>query len=61
MQTDGPSDADVGKIIVDAAVETGVKHFVYSGLASASKIANGAISSKIFDGGHLDILRCRRR
>lgn len=61
MQTDGPSDADVGKIIVDAAVETGVKHFIYSGLASASKITNGAIRSKIFDGGHLDTFRSRCR
>lgn len=53
MDVDGPSDTDVGKIIVDAAVEAGVKHFVYSGLPSSSKITNGSVSSQIFEGWYL--------
>ncbi|KAF5662224.1 family 1 [Fusarium heterosporum] len=48
-QTDGPSEFDMGKIIVDAAAEAGVRHFVYSGLASASKVTGGAVPNTAFD------------
>lgn len=36
--------------MVEAAVEVGVKHFVYSGLASASLITNDEIPVECFDG-----------
>ncbi|RSL96840.1 hypothetical protein CDV31_013306 [Fusarium ambrosium] len=44
-----PTETQVGKWAVDAAVEAGVKYFVYSGLASASRITNGAVSCLCFD------------
>lgn len=47
---DGPNESDLGRVIVDAAVEAGVLHFVYSGFEGAHKITNGAISNKAFDG-----------
>lgn len=36
--------------MVEAAVEVGVEHFVYSGLASASLITKGEIPVECFDG-----------
>lgn len=49
-QPEGPSETDLGKIIVDAAVEARVRHFVYSGMESASKITKGAVPNKAFEG-----------
>lgn len=49
-QPEGPSETDLGKILVDAAVEAGVRHFVYSGMESASKITKGAVPNKAFEG-----------
>ncbi|KAF6804980.1 NmrA family protein [Colletotrichum sojae] len=37
-----PSETDIGKNIVDAAVEAGVEVFVYSGMASPKEITKGA-------------------
>ncbi|KAK7408689.1 hypothetical protein QQX98_009157 [Neonectria punicea] len=51
-QKDGPSETDVGKGLVDAAVEAGVKHFVYSGLTSASIVTKGEIPVECFDEKH---------
>lgn len=38
------SETQLGRIIVDAAAEAGVKHFVYSGMASVKDTTGGAIS-----------------
>ncbi|KAF4452726.1 NmrA-like family domain-containing protein 1 [Fusarium austroafricanum] len=51
-QKDGPTELDVGKVIVDAAAEAGVRHFVYSGMASASKTTGGAVPNQAFDMKH---------
>ncbi|KAH7011457.1 hypothetical protein EDB80DRAFT_891270 [Ilyonectria destructans] len=51
-QPEGPSETDLGKILVDAAVEAGVRHFVYSGMESASKITKGAVPNKAFEEKH---------
>ncbi|KAH7148454.1 hypothetical protein EDB81DRAFT_463608 [Dactylonectria macrodidyma] len=51
-QPGGLSETDLGKILVDAAVEAGVRHFVYSGMESASKITNGAVPNKAFEDKH---------
>ncbi|CAI6096893.1 unnamed protein product [Clonostachys chloroleuca] len=51
-QPDRPSETDLGKIIIDAAAEAGVQHFVYSGMASASETTNGAVPNKGFDEKH---------
>ncbi|KAK7430417.1 hypothetical protein QQZ08_002936 [Neonectria magnoliae] len=48
-QKDGPSETDVGKGLVDATIEAGVKHFVYIGLTSASIVTNGEIPVECFD------------
>ncbi|KAG8677413.1 hypothetical protein FPOAC1_003429 [Fusarium poae] len=48
-QPDGPTELDVGNRIVDAAAEAGVAHFVYSGMASASKITRGVVPARAFD------------
>jgi nucleoside-diphosphate-sugar epimerase len=44
------TEVDLGKIIVDAAVETGVEVFVYSGFNSAKTITKGKVSNIAFDG-----------
>ncbi|KAI8725404.1 NmrA domain-containing protein [Fusarium sp. LHS14.1] len=51
-QPGGPSETDLGKSIVDAAAEAGVRHFVYSGMASASEITGGAVPNKAFEEKH---------
>ncbi|KAJ3526654.1 hypothetical protein NM208_g11086 [Fusarium decemcellulare] len=51
-QPNGPNETDLGKIIVDAAAEAGVHHFVYSGMASASEITEGAVPNKAFEEKH---------
>lgn len=48
-QEDGPTELDIGKSLVDAAAEAGVRHFVYSGMASASETTGGAVPNKAFD------------
>lgn len=40
----------MGKIIIDAAIEAGVQHFVFSGMASASETTKGAVPNQAFDG-----------
>jgi uncharacterized protein YbjT (DUF2867 family) len=45
----GPTETDLGRLIVDSAAEAGVQHFVYSGMASAAKITEGAIPADAFD------------
>ena len=49
-QDGGPSETDLGKGLVDAAVEAGVRHFVYSGMASASETTGGAVPNQAFEG-----------
>jgi hypothetical protein len=49
-QSGGPSETDLGKSLVDAAAEAGVRHFVYSGMASASEITGGSVPNKAFEG-----------
>ncbi|KAH7255451.1 uncharacterized protein BKA55DRAFT_688467 [Fusarium redolens] len=51
-QEGGPTELDVGKSLVDAAAEAGVRHFVYSGMASASETTGGAVPNKAFDIKH---------
>ncbi|KJZ75357.1 hypothetical protein HIM_05283 [Hirsutella minnesotensis 3608] len=46
------TESDLGKSIVDAAFEAGVDVFVYSGLASASLLSQGATPSRLFDEKH---------
>ncbi|KAH7261984.1 hypothetical protein BKA59DRAFT_539634 [Fusarium tricinctum] len=48
-QENGPTELDLGKSLVDAAAEAGVRHFVYSGMASASEVTGGAIPNKAFE------------
>jgi nucleoside-diphosphate-sugar epimerase len=48
-QEGGPTELDIGKSLVDAASEAGVRHFVYSGMASASETTGGAVPNKAFD------------
>jgi uncharacterized protein YbjT (DUF2867 family) len=43
------TEVDLGKIIVDAAVEAGVEIFVYSGMASARESSGGKIPLDPFD------------
>ena len=44
------TEFDLGKIVVDAAIEAGVKVFVYSGFHSAKDITEGKIAVPAFDG-----------
>ena len=44
------TEADLGKLIVDASVEAGVEFFVYSGMASARESTKGKIPVVAFDG-----------
>lgn len=50
LQPRSPSEVDLGKSLVDATFEAGVQHLIYSGLASASKITDGAFPNRAFDG-----------
>ncbi|KAK7181672.1 hypothetical protein DPSP01_013199 [Paraphaeosphaeria sporulosa] len=43
------TEVDLGKIIVDAAVEAGVEVFVYSGFNSAREITGGKLGVEAFD------------
>ncbi|KAF5019130.1 hypothetical protein F66182_8866 [Fusarium sp. NRRL 66182] len=51
-QAGGLTELDLGKQLVDAAAEAGVRHFVYSGMASASETTGGAVPNKAFDAKH---------
>ncbi|CAM1500601.1 Fc.00g097630.m01.CDS01 [Cosmosporella sp. VM-42] len=51
-QAGGPTETQLGKGLVDAAAEAGVRHFVYSGMASASEITNGAVPNQAFEEKH---------
>lgn len=44
------TEVDLGKSIVDAAVEAGVEVFVYSGFNSAKEITGGKVANPAFDG-----------
>lgn len=48
------TEEELGKIIVDAAFEAGVQHFVYSGLTSAKLATNGEVPCITFDGLSID-------
>ncbi|KAJ6440256.1 NmrA family protein [Purpureocillium lavendulum] len=48
-QPGGLTERGLGKIIVDAAFEAGVQHFLYSGLASTTATTNGAITCRDFE------------
>ncbi|KAL6415619.1 hypothetical protein AUP68_02185 [Ilyonectria robusta] len=45
----GPPESAMGKIVIDAAMRQGVKHFVFSGLPEAKKLTNGEVSILSFD------------
>ncbi|WAO92333.1 NmrA domain-containing protein [Fusarium falciforme] len=45
----GPSEFEMGKIIIDAAVKSGVKHAVHASLPAASKLTNGKVPVLAFD------------
>ncbi|RSL75630.1 hypothetical protein CEP51_010688 [Fusarium floridanum] len=45
----GPSEFEMGKIIIDTAVQTGVKHAVHASLPAASKLTNGKVPVLAFD------------
>jgi hypothetical protein len=42
-QPDGPTEFDLGKIIIDAAAEAGVQNLVYSSGADTETLTNGEI------------------
>jgi uncharacterized protein YbjT (DUF2867 family) len=44
------TEVDLGKLVVDAAIDAGVEILVYSGLNSAKKITNGRVANPAFDG-----------
>lgn len=44
------TEVDLGKLIVDAAVQAGVEVFVYSGFNSAKEITGGKVANAAFDG-----------
>ncbi|KAH7355479.1 hypothetical protein BKA66DRAFT_575365 [Pyrenochaeta sp. MPI-SDFR-AT-0127] len=46
------TELDLGKLIVDAAVEAGVEVFVYSGFNSAKEISKGKVENRAFDEKH---------
>lgn len=46
------TEEDLGKIVVDAAVEAGVEVFVYSGMASATVSSGGKVPVDAFDYKH---------
>lgn len=45
-----PSETDIGKTVVDAAAEAGVRVFVFSGMESVEKMTGGKMSSLAFEG-----------
>lgn len=45
-----PTEFDMGKIIVDAAVTAGVRHVVHASLPYSSKLTDGQVSLISFDG-----------
>ncbi|KAJ5980898.1 hypothetical protein N7481_008196 [Penicillium waksmanii] len=46
---DGPSEFDMGKVIVDAAAEAGVQHVVFSSGPACTEMTNGKVSMKAMD------------
>lgn len=45
----GPPESEQGRIIIDAAIRQGIKHFVFQNLPAASKITNGEVPILSFD------------
>jgi uncharacterized protein YbjT (DUF2867 family) len=46
---DGPNEYDMGKIMVDAAAQAGVKHLVFSSAASCTEMTGGKVQMKAMD------------
>ena len=46
----GKREVDLGRNIVDAAVEAGVKVLVWSGMGSATEASRGKVAVDAFDG-----------
>lgn len=46
------TELDLGKLVVDAAVEAGVEVLVYSGFNSAKEISKGKVENRAFDEKH---------
>jgi len=44
------TEVDLGKIVVEAAIEAGVEILVYSGATSATKTSGGKVANPTFDG-----------
>lgn len=45
----GPTEFDMGKIIVDSAVQAGVKHLVFSSGPPCTEMTNGRVRMKAMD------------
>lgn len=46
----GPSEYELGKIIIDSAVEAGIGHAVHASLTAATKLTNCKVTVLAFDG-----------
>lgn len=46
-QPGGPTETDLGKLIVDAAIEAGVKHFIYSSFADSMALTNDTVHCRM--------------
>lgn len=52
------TEFDLGKNIIDAAIDAGVEVLVYSGLSSAKEISGGKVTSQAFDGVYIAAIGC---
>jgi uncharacterized protein YbjT (DUF2867 family) len=50
------TEIDLGKLIIDAAIEAGVEVFVYSGSNSAKEITKGKVANPAFEGMCISVL-----
>jgi hypothetical protein len=46
-QLSGPTETDLGKLTVDAAIEAGVKYSIYSSFADSMALANDTVYCRI--------------
>lgn len=52
----GPSELEMGRGILDAAANAGIKHVVHASLPAATKLTQGRVSLTAFDGTTVSIL-----
>ncbi|EEP79375.1 conserved hypothetical protein [Uncinocarpus reesii 1704] len=48
----GPTEFDMGKTIVDAAAEEGVRHFIFSSATNCTELTGGKVRMKAMDSGY---------